>query len=77
MDWLDMLPELLENGIFVKKKGLFHDRTDNLKRFYYSRIQINEQQFYVNIGESDYINRLGVVKHKRFVYSITNNLPVE
>ena len=77
MDWLDQLPELLANGSFVTKKGLFHDRTDNLKRFYYYRIEINGQQFYVSVGETDFTNQNGVVKHKRFVYSITNDLPGE
>ena len=67
------LDKMLQNAIFVKKTGLSKTReNDDFKRFYYYRT-VNRYgvEIFLNVGETDYKTKRGMIKHKRYLYAIT------
>ena len=71
---LASLDQLLSSATFVTKASLSKPRTDDIKRFYYYRVELHGRTVYLNVGETDYIRRNGKMVHHRFLYSITNSI---
>ncbi len=65
---------MLEEAQFVRKAGLYKERRDKIKRFYYYKTEIRGKEAYLNVGETDYINKRGKIKHERFLYSVTDTI---
>lgn len=71
---LTNLDKMLEEAQFVRKAGLYKERRDKIKRFYYYKTEIRGKEAYLNVGETDYINKRGKIKHERFLYSVTDTI---
>ena len=71
---LTNLDKMLEEAQFVRKAGLYKERRDKIKRFYYYKTEIRGKKAYLNVGETDYINKRGKIKHERFLYSVTDKI---
>lgn len=72
------LDQMLQKATFVTKAGLSKQREDDFKRFYYYRT-INRRgvEVFLNVGETDYTTKKGMIKHKRYLYAITYTIKEE
>ncbi|MGL4956540.1 MAG: phage minor head protein [Bacteroidales bacterium] len=71
---LKNLDKILDTSSFIKKDGLRKERKDDIKRFYYYKAEVNGKTIYLNIAETDFMNKKGHIKHLRFVYAITKKV---
>ena len=74
---LTSLDKMFEDCIFVKKAKLSKPRKDDIKRFYYYETKIRGKVAYLNVAETDHINKKGKMQHKRFLFSVTDSLKEE
>ena len=66
--------KLLETATFVKKVGLSKTRKDDIKRFYYYKVELHGKTVYMNVAEMDKECSFNKYNHKRFLYSITDKI---
>ena len=71
---LASLDQLLNAATFVTKAGLSKPRTDDIKRFYYYRVELHGRTVYLNVAETDYRRKNGKIYHSRFLYSVTPSI---
>lgn len=76
-DDLKNLDRILATSEFVAKAGLSKQRSDDIRRFYYYRAEINGKTVYLNVAETDYKRPNGKMFHDRFLFSITNKVKKE
>lgn len=69
------LDKILENSIYVKTSELSKQRpNDNIARFHYFKSEINGKIVYLNIAETDFKTKRGLIVHDNYVYSITDTI---
>ena len=66
--------KLFGKAKFVKKVVLSKTRKDNIKRFYYYEATLHGKTVYLNVAETDFVNKYGNIKHERFLYSVTDKI---
>lgn len=71
---LPTVDRMLERSEFVKIGELSKERKDNIRRFYYFRTELRGNDVYLNVAETDEASKSGEIWHKRFLYSITDNI---
>lgn len=71
---LKHLDNLFDGAVFVKKSALSKKRTDGIKRFYYYETTLRGNKVYLNVAETDYKDKHGMLRHSRFLYSVTDKL---
>ena len=71
---LKHLDNLFDGAVFVKKSALSKKRTDGIKRFYYYETILRGNKVYLNVAETDYKDKHGMLRHSRFLYSVTDKL---
>ncbi len=72
---LSNMDRILSGAKFVKKSGLHKSRPkDDIKRFYYYKTSLHGDTVYLHVAETDFFNKRGSMKHKRFLYAATTKL---
>lgn len=65
---------MLANSTFVTKSKLYKERKDDIKRFYYYKLEHEETTLFLQVAETDLTNKKGKIRHNRFLYSITKKI---
>lgn len=72
---LTKLHSTLKGAEFIRSSELYKDRSDNIQKFYYFKDK--EKDLYYNVAETERKLRNGKVLLDRFLYSITNDMPIK
>lgn len=65
---------MLANSTFVTKSKLYKERKDDIKRFYYYKLEHEGTTLFLQVAETDLTNKKGKIRHNRFLYSITKKI---
>lgn len=71
---LKHLDKTLAESKYVDQAKLSKTRGDKIRHFYYYKAKIRDKVVYLNIAETEHINKKGKIKHDRFLYSVTDKI---
>lgn len=68
------LDTILFDSKFVRKQGLYKERTDKIKRFYYYEAELRGKKIYLQVAETDSEMENGKILHTRYLYAISDKI---
>ncbi len=68
------LHKRLKAAEYVSDAGLYKQRKDNIKHFYYFKTRLHGKIVYLNVAKEEYRQRNGRVRSRHYLYSIRSKI---